>query len=87
MDCVAGGVQGDALGGTVDSFQYLLTQSTGFLQLAKRYDWVKCNKDFNGYYITDYGNQLFNSFENVLLNRPDVSSNYLNYNLANRDFY
>lgn len=72
MDCVAGGTLGDPLGGTPYSFTYWLTQTFGEIVIPGRYDWIKCNKDFNGYYITEYGTRLFSSFETVLLNQPGV---------------
>lgn len=72
LDCVAGGVQADPLAGTLSNFTFWLTDTTGRLTIPGNINWIKCNKDFNGYYITDYGNRLFQSFETVLLDQPNV---------------
>ena len=77
MDCVAGGTAANPLAGTITNFTYWLTQQTGRMVIPGNFGWVKCNKDFNGYYITDYGNALYQSFETVILNRPNVNLNDL----------
>lgn len=72
MECKAGGTPGDPLAGSIYEFTYLLSSSSGTFQLPGAFDWVKCNKDFNGYYITDYGDAQFLSYETVMVNTPDV---------------
>lgn len=74
IECKAGGYRDDPLaGGDVEEYRYLLKSASGTLELPKQFNWVKCNKDFNGYYITDYGDDQFNSFETVLLHSRDVT--------------
>lgn len=78
LQCKAGGsiVNGVAEHtlGDIEEFSYFLRDSEGSIGLKKRYTWVKCNKDFRGYYVTDYSDANFQALENVLINRPDVFS-------------
>ena len=39
----------------------------GYDDLDRRYTWIKCNKDFKGYYMTDYFDNNFDAIEYVLL--------------------
>ena len=72
LNCKAGGVVGNPLGGAVVDFQFLLTGERDSLQLNAAYNWIKCNRDFDGYYISDYYKTLWESFEAVLLSSPEV---------------
>lgn len=74
LNCKAGGIVGNPLGGAVVDFQFLLTGERDDLQLNAAYNWIKCNRDFDGYYISDYYKTLWESFEAVLLSSPETFS-------------
>ena len=38
----------------------------GYIDLSRRFTWVKCNKDFRGYYVTDYYDNNYEVFEYLL---------------------
>lgn len=51
----------------------LLNTIKGTHELDNReFTWVKCNKDFKGYYITNYDDEIFKAFTKALENKPDV---------------
>lgn len=52
----------------VEPFEYFLTTSmeTGQLDLEGKYDWVKCNRHFDGFYATDYSEENFKSMAGTL---------------------
>ena len=53
--------------------QYLNTKITikGTFQLDREYTWIKCNRNFNGFYMTDYFNKDFEAFEKLIKNNDD----------------
>lgn len=90
LECQAGGEfngdQANHLQGTIKNFKFFLKADRDFVDLDRVYTWVKCNKDFNGFYITDYRNELFDSFETILLNNKDVFSEADRSNLIHNAF-
>lgn len=70
---IVGGVDQHTTG-DVEEFNFFLKDSEGTKTLSRKYTWVKCNKDFRGYYITDYSDSNFNALEDVLINKPDEFS-------------
>lgn len=70
LQCQAGGVPGNDLGGTIYNFNYLLTDFSNFTTLNAVYSWVKCNKNFDALYVTDYSNSKWLSFANIVVNAP-----------------
>jgi len=42
------------------------------LKLNKKYSWVKCNKDFKSFYVTDYSKDNYDKLINVLRTNPDL---------------
>jgi hypothetical protein len=42
------------------------------MTLPGTYSWVKCNKDFKGFYVTDYDVSVFDGLSEVLLKSPQV---------------
>ena len=78
LQCKAGGSfvngQNQHLQGTNLDFKYFLTGDRGQLDLDRRYTWIKCNRDFRSYYFTDYVNDMYQAFDQVLLNKPDTFS-------------
>jgi hypothetical protein len=67
LRCKAGGTASSPTGGLVVPFDYLLNNKMGTAQLNGVFNWVKCNNDFKSYYITEYTNSQFETFEQVLL--------------------
>ncbi len=55
---------------------YLITLEVvvdqGKIELDGLLTWIKCNKDFNGYYVTDYSNEIFENLALVLKLQPEV---------------
>ncbi len=60
--------------GTVD-FNYFLVGKEGSIELDSSYSWIKCNKDFKGYYLTDYPVEIYEAFNELLINNAGVSNN------------
>jgi hypothetical protein len=72
LQCQVGGnfVQNDLDSGNYESgehangnfyeFDFFLTNQTGSIRLPNRkYSWIKCNRNFNGYYLTSYSDYNF----------------------------
>lgn len=78
LQCKAGGtiVNGQPVHtqGFIEDFNYFLKESEGSINLSRVFTWVKCNKDFKGYYVTDYIESNFQALEDVLINQPSVFS-------------
>jgi hypothetical protein len=74
IQCKAGGLFPDHLAGNVREFNFFLKERSGSIELDREYTWVKCNTDFKGYYVTDYSEQQFDIFENILLRNKTVFS-------------
>lgn len=72
--------------GTSKSFKLFLKNDRDFVDLDRVYTWVKCNKDFNGFYMSDYQNELFDAFETILLHNKDVFSEADRSNLIHNAF-
>lgn len=60
--------------GSVKEFNFFLKDTDGSVDLDRKYTWVKCNKDFKGYYVTDYSNDNFQALEQVLIQKPEEFS-------------
>ena len=60
------------LNGTVLDFDFYLGSSTDSVRLDRAYSWIKCNKDFRGYYLTTYSDYNFKAVEYVLQNGNQV---------------
>lgn len=73
LECKAGGTIDDPLAGDNHDFSLLLTDASAIVQLPRQFGWIKCNKDFNGYYMTDYADSQFAAFEAVILNNFTVT--------------
>lgn len=79
MQCKAGGTYNPIAGldqhlnGDITEFNYFMKDKEAFHDLDRRYTWVKCNKDFRGYYATDYSRNIFSAFTHILLNKPEVN--------------
>ena len=43
----------------------------GEYPLDREYTWIKCNKNFNGFYVTDYFDRDFEAFEKLIKNNDD----------------
>ncbi|RNA36671.1 endoplasmic reticulum aminopeptidase 2 isoform X2 [Brachionus plicatilis] len=90
LDCQAGGEfigdQANHVQGMTTQFKFFLTGDRDFVDLDRVYTWVKCNKDFNGFYITDYRNELFEAFEAILLHDMTVFSDADRSNLIHNAF-
>ena len=39
----------------------------------REFTWVKCNKDFKSYFITNYDDEIFKAFTKALESKPEVS--------------
>ena len=61
--------------GTVD-FNYFLVDKEGSIELDSSYTWIKCNKDFKGYYVTDYPIEIYEAFNELLINNAGVRDSY-----------
>jgi hypothetical protein len=72
LRCKAGGTANSPTGGQVVPFDYLLTTKSGSAQLNGQFNWVKCNNDFKGFYMTNYTDSQFQTFEQVILASRDV---------------
>ena len=79
LQCKAGGTYNPIAGldqhlnGDISEFNYFMKDKEAFFDLDRRYTWVKCNKDFKGYYATDYSRNIFSAFTHILLNKPEVN--------------
>jgi hypothetical protein len=60
------------MGDTLE-FDFYLGSETGSLTLNRSYSWIKCNKNFRGYYLTSYSDYNFEAVEYVLRNSNNVS--------------
>lgn len=54
-------------------FSYYLDQKQGSFTLDKGYEWVKCNKDFKGFYVTNYNPTNYQNLIDVIRKFPEVS--------------
>ncbi|CAF0936439.1 unnamed protein product [Brachionus calyciflorus] len=76
LECKAGGeyVNGKPqhTTGSIREFEFFLANDRDHFDLDRVYTWVKCNKDFTGFYVTEYKNELFEVFESVLLENKDL---------------
>lgn len=80
------GDQANHIQGATKSFKFFLKNDRDFVDLDRVYTWVKCNKDFNGFYMTDYRNELFDAFETILLYNKDIFSEADRSNLIHNAF-
>ena len=39
--------------------------------MDREYTWIKCNRNFNGFYMTDYFNKDFEAFEKLIRNNDN----------------
>lgn len=69
MQCKAG-----MLDGTFENFNFYLGNKMGLRSLSKKFDWVKCNRDFNGFYVNNYDANDYKNIINTLTNHPDSFS-------------
>ncbi len=44
----------------------------GKYDIDKPLTWIKCNKDFKGFYVTDYSSEIFENITMVLKYKPEV---------------
>jgi hypothetical protein len=68
---------------TID-FIFETEQESRFLS-GKYYTWIKCNRHFQGFYVTEYSSELSSTwqrFSSVLEGQPTVNI-LLNYILSN----
>jgi len=78
MQCAGGtysanGGLAQNLQGSIDEFTFFLTGDNEQVEFSLRqYTWVKCNKNFNAYYITAYTEDVFNAYGWVLINAPSA---------------
>jgi hypothetical protein len=80
LQCKAGGTY-SAAGGTTQhingqmvEFDYFLKSNEAFIDLSRRFTWVKCNRDFKGYYVTEYLDANYEIFNFLLSNDDNVLS-------------
>lgn len=78
LQCKLGGIydenednQDQHLNGTIKNFNFYLNSHTEAFELDENYSWIKCNKDFKSYYITDYSEENIKAIEYVLTNDTD----------------
>lgn len=80
LQCKAGGTYNAAgtttqhIIGDVVEFEYFLTSNEGFIDLSRRFTWVKCNRDFKGYYVTEYLDSNYEIFAFLLGNADNALS-------------
>ena len=83
LKCQVGGayVDGkpDALAGSVVDITYLLDKKEGSRILDAKFTWIKCNKNFKGFYTTLYDAKNFIEIENILKKNKTVKFLLLNY--------
>lgn len=74
LECRAGGVDiSNPVAGDETEFSlWLLGRETSYT-LDRNYGWVKCNKNFNSYYVTEYDDAVFNEFQILLAQDKDVT--------------
>jgi hypothetical protein len=53
-------------------FNFFLNESTGSIELDSSYTWIKCNKDFRGFYVTDYPVVIYEAFNELLIENAGV---------------
>ena len=59
------------MGDTLD-FEFYLGSEKGSLSLNGTYSWIKCNRNFRGYYLTTYTEYNFKAVEYVMANSNNV---------------
>lgn len=72
LQCYAFGDTSNNLDGTLEPFNFYLGSKEGSKKLDKKYSWVKCNKDFKGFYLSSYSN--FKGLVEVFNNKPGIFS-------------
>ena len=59
--------------GSNDEYNFYLGDKSATFRLSKRqYSWIKCNKDFHGYYLTNYAESNFQALEHVMQSANNV---------------
>lgn len=72
LQCQAGGAydpNGDEsqhIQGNVTNFTFFLNTDKGSKILGGQFTWVKCNKDFSSFFVSDYSNEIFEGLIQVL---------------------
>ncbi len=62
------------MNGASEDFNFYLGTETGTHRLTSRkFSWIKCNKDFRGYYLTSYSEYNFFALEHVMQNTKNVN--------------
>lgn len=62
------------LTGETENFNFYLESTKGTKKLEKKFDWVKCNRDFNGFYVNNYDVTDYENIINTVINHPDSFS-------------
>jgi hypothetical protein len=52
--------------GSIEEFDFYLGKTSDSIELNRSISWIKCNKDFKGYYLTDYSDYNFKALEFVM---------------------
>ena len=84
LQCKAGGTFNAAgtstqhIAGQLVEFEYFLTSTEGSIDLSRRFTWVKCNKEFKGYYVTEYLDSNYEIFQFLLENSGNDLSKQVN---------
>ena len=60
------------MAGDVQEFDFYLGVESDSIELNRAFSWIKCNKDFKGYYLTDYSEINFKALEYVLSQNQSV---------------
>ena len=61
------------LAGTIEEFNFYLGNTSASLELNRSFSWIKCNKDFRGYFLTDYSEYNFQALEHVFTRNQTVN--------------
>ena len=64
--------------GNYYNFDFFLTSQKGSIRLPsnRQYSWIKCNRNFNGYYLTSYSDYNFKVLGHLLKDQ-------FNHNVSN----
>jgi hypothetical protein len=70
LECWLG--SGDVDSTTVETKNFYLDSAKISVTLDKKYSWIKCNRDFKGFYVTDYNKANYDTLLEVVQKNPKV---------------
>lgn len=69
---VGGNIKQGHLNGDSKEFRFVLNQKRDTFELDREYSWIKCNSDFEGYFLVNYDEENFEAFNQILSHNYSV---------------